>query len=73
MLVILCGSGYQSDVGYGLLMMTEDDEGTGRAELLGVGRGFRVLVSSRTPGRHVVLPRSTTAGIRTASRWRGGV
>ncbi len=45
--------GYQSDVGYGLLMMTVDDERTGRAELLGVGRGFRVIVSSRTPGRHV--------------------
>ncbi len=45
--------GDQSDTGYGLVMMTGNEEKTGRAEFLGVGKGFRVIITSRTPGKHI--------------------
>ncbi|SRR6266851_3003834 len=45
--------GYQSDTGYGLVMMTGNEEKTGQAEFLGVGKGFRVIITSRTPGKHI--------------------
>ncbi len=38
---------------YGLVMMTGNEEKTGQAEFLGVGKGFRVIITSRTPGKHI--------------------
>ncbi len=45
--------GYQSDTGYGLVMMTDNGAKSGQAEFLGVGKGFRVILTSRTPGKHI--------------------
>jgi hypothetical protein len=44
--------GHESEAGYGLVVMTSDD-GAGDGEFLGVGKGFRVIISSRTAGKHV--------------------
>lgn len=45
--------GYLSDTGYGLVMMTDNGAKSGQAEFLGVGKGFRVILTSRTPGKHI--------------------
>ncbi len=39
--------GHGSDTGYGLVMMTAPDQ------FLGVGKGFRLSFTTRTPGKHV--------------------
>jgi beta-galactosidase GanA len=44
--------GHTAAAGYGLLVMTADD-GHGKASFLGVGKGFRVVCTSKTPGRHI--------------------
>ena len=43
--------GNHTEKGYGLIAMIADDKQG--ATFLGAGRGFRVLVTSRTPGTHV--------------------
>ena len=47
--------GREAETGYGLVILNADNEQTGQAEFTGVGKGFRVIVTSRVPGRKVGL------------------
>jgi beta-galactosidase GanA len=63
--------GNRAESGYGLVMMTRLDALTGHADFLGVGRGFRVLFSSRTQGKSVDLG-SVEEGVYEAGQWIPG-
>ncbi len=63
--------GREAETGYGLVMMTAHDEASGRAEFVGVGKGFRVIFTSRTPGRGVGLA-AVDEGRYEAGRWTPG-
>ena len=63
--------GREAEAGYGLVMMTAHDEASGRAEFVGVGKGFRVIFTSRTPGRGVGLA-AVDEGRYEDGRWMPG-
>ncbi len=45
--------GNRAETGFGLVLMTSNADG--KASFLGVGKGFRVTFTSRTPGTHIGL------------------
>ena len=63
--------GHQAEFGYGLIIMTNPDARSGQVDFVGVGKGFRVIFTSRTAGKHASLA-GVDDGKYVDDQWQSG-